>query len=132
MIISCPLEVPAGNKTFRLNLNQYRRTHYQVLNKAKISFSNMVFSEVKKLPKFDPPISITYTLYDGCNRDKDLSNICCIVDKFFCDILVRLKKIPDDNRNYVDYVVYRYGGLDKQSPRCEVAITTKPMRYNYP
>lgn len=122
MIILCPLEVPAGNKTFRLNLNQYRNTHYQLLNKAKISFSNMVFNQVKKLPKFDPPISITYTLYDGCNRQKDLSNICCIVDKFFCDVLVALKKIPDDNRDILVKVEYIYGGIDKKNPHCEVKI----------
>ena len=98
-----------------------------MLNKAKIAFSNIVFSEVKKLPKLDPPISITYTLYDGCNRSKDLSNICCIVDKFFCDVLVKLKKIPDDNRNNLVEVRYVYGGLDKQNPRCEVAIKKIPL-----
>lgn len=121
-MISVPLSTPAGSKKFNLNLNEYRNAHYKVIAKAKLNYANLIFSDVKRLPKFTPPIKITITFFAPNAKRRDLSNVCSIVDKFFCDELVKLKKLPDDDVTSIPKCVYLYGGIDRQNPRCEVEI----------
>lgn len=126
-----PLEVIYGAKKdgteqkFRLNLNQYRNTHYIILNKAKIAYKELMKEQISRLPELSN-ISLRYTVYTKTKREFDLSNVCSVVDKFFCDALVELGKLPDDNIKYLSQISFSFGGIDKDNPRIEVTICQKP------
>ena len=112
-------------KSFYLNLNQYRNAHHFTLSKAKINFAAIVSPRVQHLPAFNQ-IRMLYTLFSPSNQLCDTANICCIVDKFFSDVLVSTRKLIDDNRTIVLEVAFVYGGVDKHDPRVEVMIVPEP------
>ena len=116
-----PMRVDVGkNKTFTLNLNQYRNAHYFILNKAKQTFQD----EVTKTLSLEPTdkIEIHYKVFPKTKALSDISNYCSIVDKFFSDTLVHCGIIPDDNYNHLPKVVYEFGGIDPINPRVEALI----------
>ena len=119
--IDLPLKLTLGRKNYALNLNFYRNAHYQILNHLKVSFTDLVEPELKKLPKLSKA-NLTYTYYPGSKRLSDTANVCSIVDKFFCDALVRSGVIPDDNYTYIPSISYNYGSIDKENPRVTVVI----------
>ncbi|QIG76589.1 holliday junction resolvase RusA-like protein [Rhizobium phage RHph_I1_6] len=108
-------------KTFALNLNIYRNAHFLLLNKMKVKFKDHIWEQLTFLPTMGG-VKLIYTLFMGTNREADLSNICVIVDKFFCDALVEAGKLPDDNVNYLQSIDYRFGGVDKNNPRVEITL----------
>jgi hypothetical protein len=117
-----PLSVAvSSNKNWILNLNNYRNTHFQTLNKTKVAYKNLMCSQIQSLPQYSRAF-ITYTLYPKTKRKCDVSNICSVHDKYFCDALSELGKIPDDNYDYVPYVFYTFGEIDKDNPRVEIQI----------
>jgi len=121
-VIPLPLSVrQSKTKNFHLNLNVYRNTHYQTLNKVKVTFQNQVAPLLVQLPKLNQ-ISLSYELYSPSKRLCDVANICSIVDKFFSDTLVNLEYIPDDNYEHVLGVQYLFGSVDVANPRVEVTI----------
>lgn len=125
--ISSPLSIPVTkNKGISLNLNVYRNTYYQNLNKAKRNYELFLEPEIEKLPFLVQIDCITYTLYTRTRRRIDISNVCCIVDKFFSDALVMFHKIEDDNCNFIKEIRYKYGGIDKNNPRVEIIIDGVP------
>jgi len=123
MVLVAPLLVPISkNKFFSLNLNQYRNTYFQSLNKAKIAYKEAVRDQVLALTPYTKPIHITYTLYPKTKRLCDVANICSIHDKFFSDALVELGRIKEDNFNHVVGVTYLFGEIDPLEPRVEITI----------
>lgn len=117
------IDLPRKKKKdrFYLNLNQYRNTHYFTLNKAKELFKESVTKAIETLPKM-AKVELIFTLFMGSNRSADLSNICSVVDKFFCDAMVELGKLPGDDFDVISSVGYRFGGVDKNNPRVDVSI----------
>lgn len=96
--------VMVGNKKFSLNLNDYRNTHYQTLNKAKIIFKNQLLINYPELYRIKADrVEIEYYIERCDNRKFDIMNIISIVDKFFCDALVEVGCIPDDDFEHVSY-----------------------------
>ena len=123
-IIHLPTFIQVSNKTrFALNLNQYRNTHFQILNKAKVKFGELLHDEISALPHFKR-IAISYTLYPRTRQLCDISNICAIADKFFCDALKDKGRITDDNYNVVLGTQYLFGEVDPRNPRIEARIHT--------
>ena len=125
--ISVPLKVFLNKvergKFFDLNLNKYRNTHYQQLNKAKARFSEKVAPRVKRLcPKLTRPIKITYVLHRTNKHVYDVGNVACIVDKFFTDCLPKAKVLKDDNFNYVPNVEFIHGRCDAPNAYCEIYV----------
>lgn len=117
-----PLVVPTnkdGSKVFRLNLNAYRNEHYQTLNKAKIVYKELMTPQIKALPTFDK-LFLHFVLYPGSSREMDLANVASVTEKFFCDALVELGKIPDDNYKYVIGSCITFGDIDRIAPRMEI------------
>jgi len=110
-----------GRKKIYLNLGVYRNLHFQASNKTKIEFHKEVLPQILKLKRMDQ-IEIIYTLYPVSNRLIDIANVCCIVDKFFCDSLVWAERIIDDNHNFIKKVSYQFGEVDKKFPRVEAEI----------
>ena len=119
---SSPLQIFVGKRKFILNLNNYRNTHYRVLNNAKVTYKMYMKKQIEKLPKLQPPIQITYTVFKGDKRNCDIGNICSIHQKFFEDALVELGKLPDDNHNMIKRTIYEWGGIDKLSPGVMILI----------
>ena len=87
------------DKVFRLNLNEYRNTHYQTLSQAKRAFMPIGIPEGFKAKK----IRLTYHIQKKTKRRFDTGNIFSIVDKFFLDWMVSAGYIPDDNCDVVSY-----------------------------
>lgn len=112
---------PLRTKEMILNLNQYRNAHYHKLSDSKISYKAIMKEQIEQLPVFNK-VSIIYTVFFGSLRKTDISNVCCVIDKYFCDALVELGKLPDDNYIYIKEVIYRYGGVDKDNPRVEITL----------
>lgn len=120
------------DKKYMLNLNVYRNLNYIVNNQMKVAFADLLSRNPAECFVFkdhiavglpvDPPYRFTYTLFQETKRKTDVSNVCCVVDKFCCDALVSLGVLPDDNHNIIKEVVYRYGGVDKENPRVELEI----------
>lgn len=102
----------SAKKKFALNLNIYRNAHFHTLNNAKSIFQDQVGSLVKHIP-LQECVGIIYTYFSGTKRESDVSNICTVVDKFFCDTLVEVGVLQDDNFNHVKEVAFRYGGISK-------------------
>ena len=121
--IKLPLDVYyTKKKKFILNLNNYRNAHYIVLSIAKKTYSDDLLPEIQDLPKFTEPVRLTYTYYARSNRRLDISNPCSVIDKFACDALVKAQIIQDDAFKQIKEVVYKFGGVDKDAPRCELVI----------
>lgn len=129
--ITCPVTVPVSKKgkPYILNLNVYRNTHFLVLNKAKESFKQIVTPLLKGVPKMQR-VKLTFTHFPGSNRLCDTSNVCAVVDKFFCDALVTAGHLEDDNYTILPDVHYIHGGVDKGNGRVEVLI--EPMGKEVP
>lgn len=121
-ILIAPLRVPqTKTKLFTIGMNQYRNAHYQVLNKVKIEYKNIMKEQILKLPEFSK-VSIDYTLYPRTKHLCDISNILSIHDKFFCDALVELGKLPEDNYLFVPRVVFNIGHIDSNNSRVEIKL----------
>lgn len=115
-----PMKVLASKrKMLRLNLNEYRNTHYRILNNAKINYKEFMKEQIQKAKRLGKALFV-YTVYPGSKRSFDIGNICCIHEKFFEDAFVELGKLEDDNANFLPLVVYMYGGIDKDNPRVDI------------
>ena len=124
MEIDLPLEVYySKKKKFILNLNNYRNAHYRVLSIAKKLYTDNLIPRLEGFDSFSEPVTLTYTYYARSNRRLDISNPCSIIDKFACDALVKAEILEDDSFNQIKAVVYKFGGVDKDNPRCELVIT---------
>ena len=109
-------------KKYALNLNQFRNNHYIVNNKLKKEFELIVSKQLKeyRFSKFKK-IEIDFVLYKASKRKIDRSNVLSIIEKFFCDALVSLQIIEDDNDDFIESTHY-YSGYDKNDPRVEIFI----------
>ena len=117
-----PLQLMVSlRKKFILNLNQYRNTHFRVLNYAKQLYKDWMKPQIIKSKKKDK-IIIVYKVYANSNRHYDVGNVCCVHEKFFEDAFVELGKLPDDNKDYIPLVIYMRGGVDKDNPRVEIEV----------
>lgn len=115
-----PMKVLASKrKMLRLNLNEYRNTHYRILNNAKINYKEVMKKQIEKAKRLGKALFV-YTVYPGSKRSFDIGNICCIHEKFFEDAFVELGKLEDDNANFLPLVIYMYGGIDKDNPRVDI------------
>lgn len=119
-----PIKVPIDSKKFYLNLNQYRNAHYHTLNRAKVTFADMVKPLLKDIPFLDN-CNFKYVYYAPSKQQVDIANVCSVIDKFFSDTFVAAGKLIDDNYNYLKKVTYVFGGIDSKNPRVEVFISTK-------
>lgn len=126
--ITLPLSVVIPRKTkadkvFYLNLNQYRNTHFQVLNQVKILFKSIVEDAARGCQiDREPPFSFTYTIHPANKRKFDLTNVGSVVDKFTCDALTELGIITDDSCNIIKRVIFEMGEICPDNPHCILKI----------
>ncbi len=127
LTISLPLFVhTTKTKTqkgkFILNLNNYRNCHFIKLNKAKITYAKEVKKAIGDIKIKFKKVELEYTYFASTKRRIDVSNPCSIIDKFTCDALSQIGIWVDDNSNIIKSVKYKFAGVDKNNPRCELKI----------
>ena len=126
--ITSPTSIFLGKK-YHLNLNNYRNWHFQISNKVKQEYQNIMLPQLRGL-RLQTPIKITFVLYKASKRKQDRSNVLSIVEKFFCDSLVHYGCLPDDDDSHIISTDYRTGEIDKDNPRVEIYIETKKWHQN--
>lgn len=125
-VLSSPLKVILPRKTkkdksFILNLNNYRNFHFQILNQAKILYKQLMFEQISELPLLNK-VAIRYILYPRTKQRMDTPNICSIQDKFFMDAVVEFGKLKDDDYTHYVETSYKFGCIDKLNPRVDIEI----------
>jgi len=124
--IDAPLFVIKNKKGDRwwVNWNNINNSHHHQYNKCKHLFSEAVQPLLKDVGSAEE-VALVFTLYPPTKRRYDLSNVCGAVDKFFCDALVELGRVEDDNYHYLPYVEYKFGGVEPKNGR--VVATVKEI-----
>ena len=134
LILPLSVTIPRKTKADRvwiLNLNSYRNTHFQILNKAKAMYKPLVEKEIIRLGTcepskqdrlINPPFRFVYTIYPATGRKFDLANVLPIIQKFTDDALIEMEIISDDSWKVIKAIDYRFGSVDKENPRCELEI----------
>lgn len=126
--LQAPLRVPVSkNKDFILNMNNYRNTHYMLLNKAKVTYKEAMEFYIGFLPKCEKLVRVIYKVFPASHRRGDSMNVASIHSKFFLDALVECGVIPDDTWHHVPEEVVQFGEVSKNNPRVEITIEAKPM-----
>lgn len=123
--LSVPIKLEVGvakKKTYYLNLNGYRNWQFQLNNQLKKTFKIQVAEKIRELTPVTGTCRITYTIYYPTRRLFDIDNIGSVITKFTHDALVEFGILEDDNYKVVEEIVYRFGGIDKDDPRCDVVI----------
>lgn len=125
--IISPLFVDLPRKTKKdkriyLNLNVYRNLNSFVNGDAKDIYNGILKEQLEAIEKFKKPVDITFVLFKGSKRKIDRANILSIVEKFFCDSLVKFNCLEDDCDDYISETHYRTGGIDRDHPRVEIEI----------
>ena len=121
-ILEVPLRVlVTKTKWFSLNLNSYRNTHYQELNKSKVAYKLLIQEKVDALPKFGR-IKLTLTLFPKTHRKCDLDNVLSIVTKYTQDVLVTSDKLWDDDYTCIPSLDFRFGEVNPTNPRVVIQI----------
>jgi len=118
-----PLSIETGvkkKKKHYLNLNLYRNMPFHLNNNLKKSMKKLVI-DLGLSFKYDK-FTLHYVLYLPDNRKRDISNVCCIVDKYVCDALVENGNVPEDNYEHLEKIHYHFGGVDIDNPRCVVYV----------
>jgi hypothetical protein len=90
--------VRTQDKKMMLNMNIYRNLNFMVNNQMK-----QIFEPIKGNIFKAEKIKISYFVEKKMRRLFDTKNITTVVDKFFCDWLVKNECIPDDNFMHVCY-----------------------------
>lgn len=122
---SVPIKLEVGvskKKTHYLNLNQYKKWHFQESNQLKRLFKAVVAKDIKNLVPVEGKCRVTYTIFYPNKRKFDIDNIGAIVAKFNNDALTELGILEDDNYEFIQEIVFKFGGIDKDNPRCDVEL----------
>ena len=122
---SVPIKLEVGltkKKTHYLNLNKYKQWHFQENNRLKKLFKISVAKFIRQLEPIKGRCKLTYTIYYENNRKFDIDNVGAVVSKFNSDALVELGVLVEDNYDYVVEIVFKYGGIDRDNPRCDVVL----------
>ncbi len=109
-------------KGFILNMNNYRNANFHILNKAKNLYKELMLEQINKLPELNTVVKVKFTWFPVDARKGDVSNVCCIHDKFFMDALVEAGKLEDDNYDFIKNVSYHFGEIDRTNPRVQIEI----------
>ena len=118
VLVVLPRKTMKDKKCY-LNLNNFRGWKSIVSNIIKTQYTEEL-EDVLAGVKIQTPITIQFKYFKPQNRKVDTSNVCSIVDKFFCDALVVHKCIEDDDDKHILKTSYLPGGLDRENPRVEI------------
>lgn len=110
----------SGVKNIYFNLNQYRNWNHHASHSYKDEYELKLYDQLRTYT-FVEIEKITYKFY-AHQKNVDLSNVCSIHDKFFCDAMTRFGVIQDDNISVIKKVEYEFIEVDKKNPRVEIYV----------
>lgn len=107
------------DKDFLVWMNLYRNLHFQVSNKMKEHYHEIIKHQInwEKFNRIKPH----YKLYIK-NKLTDWWNVIAIMEKFLLDALVENQVIKNDTYDIVVWHWWADYFLDKDNPRCEIFI----------
>jgi len=110
-------------KTVLVGMNWYRIAHYQVNNKAKIFYSEIVNDFIDGKPILEGKIHVHYKIFLK-RKGSDGGNVRSVIEKYVLDAVKQAKYITDDTADIIvsDSSEYFY---DKKYPRAEITFTKK-------
>lgn len=100
-------------KKISLSWNYFYNYHKNYKGTIKEHFMELYKNYLPSEP-ISNVIQITYTLYTVDRRECDVANVCGLVDKFYCDTLVKHGILKNDSFKYVPKILYEYGGIYKE------------------
>jgi Holliday junction resolvase RusA-like endonuclease len=122
MILTISGETPSQKNRKIISMN--RATGRPFLRSAPAvklwqeSASKQLISQFKGFKITEYPITVTLTFYFSTKRRKDLDNATSSV----MDALTNSGIIEDDNINFIECIIAKFGGYDKENPRCEIDL----------
>jgi len=122
----CPLYITIERKTkpdkkVFVNMNTYRNLHFQVNNKVKVKYKEILREQLEGV-KIKTPVEITYKVYKARNNMLDKMNVVSITSKYLLDAITQLGCWTDDNDDFVKTETIMPTELDRENPRVEVFI----------
>ena len=108
-----------SNKTILINNNWYRNAHYQIANKVKHYYKELVLDQIED-PKEMNEVRIECELYYK-SVVSDLDNYSILL-KFVLDPLQEIGVLVNDNVKYVKEINWKVIKQDKLDPRLIVKI----------
>ena len=122
----CPLYITIERKTKAdkkvfVNMNTYRNLHFQINNKVKVKYKELLREQLEGI-KIKTPVEITYKVYKARNNMLDKMNVVSITSKYLLDAITQLGCWTDDNDDFVKAETKMPTELDRENPRVEVFI----------
>ena len=111
------------DKTFLVNLNWYRNSHFFIKNEVKQWFNTDIIRQLTEIKA--KPIKGMYELafkYYYKNANSDLDNVCAMANKSFNDAAQAYGLIENDNVKHCKCSCYYTAEQDKKNPRIEIFI----------
>lgn len=107
------------DKDFLVWMNLYRNLHFQVSNKMKEHYHEIIKHQInwEKFNRIKP----YYKLYIK-NKLTDWWNVVAIMEKFLLDALVENQVIKNDTYDIVTWHLWADYFFEKENPRCEIYI----------
>ncbi|KKL95388.1 hypothetical protein LCGC14_1855120 [marine sediment metagenome] len=111
-------------RKYHFNLNNYRNWNPHLSNELKKMYKDITERKLNDAKFLAPlnPVELTFVMYRGDKRKVDRANVLSIHEKFFCDALVELGYMGDDNDKFITSSHYYSGGLDRENPRVDIII----------
>lgn len=120
--VEIPIKLPGLNDWVR-ELNRSRLAG----NSMKQAYQRRLAYYLEVLPELTNPVRITFTWCEA-NRRRDYDNIA-FAKKFILDALVRLGKLPDDNRKHVIGFTDRFALADDYAVILDIEEVTDPAEW---
>ena len=122
----CPLYITIERKTKAdkkvfVNMNTYRNLHFQINNKVKVKYKELLREQLEGV-KIKTPVEITYKVYKARDNMLDKMNVVSITSKYLLDAITQLGCWTDDNDDFVKTETIMPTELDRENPRVEVFI----------
>jgi hypothetical protein len=127
--VRLPIAVELGKKKkkkYYLNLNIMRNQVGHLINNVKKEYARIAHGVLPN-DMFFEHFELEYELFLPNKLKRDISNVLSIIDKNFADALVAHNLVHDDNYEYLQKVVYKYGGYDPDK-KGYVNITVKEVK----
>lgn len=112
-----------GGRLTGLNeINKARQQHWAVGQKEKAAQTDLVCWAIRAgmVPAYGVPVRLAIAWHEP-NAGRDIDNVRAGV-KFILDALVKMKRIPNDTRQWVRGIADEFPEPDPKNPRVVVTI----------
>ena len=91
-------------------------------NQLKQRYSDLIEPKLRHLKPIEGTIKIIYVIHGKDARKFDVGNVGAVLDKFFCDCLVKKGILTDDDHSIIKRVEYVFGGINREDPTADIYI----------